>query len=55
MPVARLRYVRSTRLCTLYHHRHTGRWDRYPLLSSTTRIDPLLDELERDPISVFWG
>jgi hypothetical protein len=55
MPVARFRYVRSTRLWTLYYHRHTGRWERYPLLSSTTRIEPLLDELEHDPICVFWG
>lgn len=28
---------------------------RYPLLSSPTRIDPLLDELDRDPVYVFWG
>jgi hypothetical protein len=54
-PIARLRYVRSSRLWTLFYRRHTGRWERYPLLSSTTRIDPLLNELERDPICVFWG
>jgi hypothetical protein len=55
LPIARLRYVRSRRLWTLFYHRHTGRWERYPLLGSTTPIDPLLDELERDPICVFWG
>lgn len=26
LPVARLRYVASTGLWTLYYHRHTGRW-----------------------------
>jgi hypothetical protein len=55
IPIARLRYVRSSRLWTLYYHRHTGRWERYPLLGSMTRIEPLLAELEQDPICVFWG
>ena len=55
MPIARLRYVGSTRLWTLYYHRHTGRWERYPLLGPTRRIDELLDEIERDPICIFWG
>jgi hypothetical protein len=55
LPIARLRYVRSTRLWTLYYHRHTGRWERYPLLTSTRRIDELLGEIDRDPICIFWG
>ena len=54
LPIARLRYVSSTRLWTLYYHRHTRRWERYPLLGPATRIDPLLDELEQDPICLFW-
>jgi hypothetical protein len=55
MPIARLRYVGSTRLWTLYHHRHTGRWERYPLLGPTRRIDELLNEIDGDPICIFWG
>jgi Protein of unknown function (DUF3024) len=55
MPIARLRYVGSTRLWTLYYRRHSGRWERYPLLGPTRRIDELLDEIERDPICIFWG
>ncbi len=54
-PIARLRYMRPSRLWTLYWHRHTGRWERYPLLPSTTRLAELLEEIERDPICVFWG
>jgi len=54
-PIARLRYVRSTRLWTLYYHRHTGRWERYPLLTPTGRIAELLAEIDDDPICVFWG
>lgn len=55
MPVARLRYVGTTQLWTLYYHRHTGRWERYPLLAPTRRIDELLTEIDRDPICLFWG
>lgn len=55
LPIARLRYVGATRLWTLYCHRHTGRWERYPLLTSTRRIGDLLAEIERDPICAFWG
>ena len=55
LPIARLRYVGSTRLWTLYYHRHTGRWERYPLLGPTRRIDELLDEIDCDPICTFWG
>jgi hypothetical protein len=54
-PIARLRYVRSSRLWTLYYRRHTGRWERYPLLTPSPRIDELLGELDRDPICIFWG
>jgi hypothetical protein len=55
LPIARLRYVASKRLWTLYYHRHTGRWERYPLLAPTRRIGELLGELAEDPICVFWG
>jgi hypothetical protein len=54
-PIARLRYVSSTRLWTLYYRRHTGRWERYPLLGSTPRLDELLAEIDQDPICIFWG
>jgi len=26
-----------------------------PLLGPTRRIDELLDEIDRDPICIFWG
>jgi len=54
-PIARLRYVASKRLWTLCYHRHTGRWERYPLLGPSHRLADLLDELAEDPICVFWG
>ena len=55
LPIARLRYVASKRLWTLYYHRHTGRWERYPLLGPSRRLGDLLTELAEDPICVFWG
>jgi hypothetical protein len=55
LPIARLRYVASKRLWTLYYHRHTGRWERYPLLGPSPRLADLLRELAQDPICLFWG
>ena len=55
LPIARLRYVASKRLWTLYYHRYTGRWERYPLLGPSRRLADLLSEVAEDPICVFWG
>ena len=55
LPIARLRYVGTTRLWTLYYHRHTGRWEPYPLATPTRQVDDLLGEIDRDPICVFRG
>lgn len=54
-PIARLRYVGTIRLWTLYYRRHTGPWERYPLLTPVRRIGELIDEIDRDPICIFWG
>ena len=53
LPIARLRYVGTTRLWTLYYDWHTGRWVRDPLLGPTRRDAELLDEIDRDPICIF--
>jgi hypothetical protein len=55
LPIARLRYVASKRLWTLYYQRHTGRWERYPLLGPSRRVADLIREVAEDPICVFWG
>jgi hypothetical protein len=55
LPIARLRYVASKRLWTLYYHRHMGRWERYPLLGPSRRRADLQSEVAEDPICVFWG
>jgi hypothetical protein len=55
LPIARLRYVATKSLWTLYYHRHTGRWERYPLLGPSRRLADLLNEGAEDPICLFWG
>jgi hypothetical protein len=55
LAIARLRYVASKRLWILYHHRHAGRWERYPLLGPSHRLADLLSEVAEDPICVFRG
>ena len=55
MPIARLRYVASKDQWTLYYHRHTGRWERYPLLGPSRHLSDLLNEVAVDPICVFSG
>ena len=55
LTIARLRYDASKRLWTLYYHRHTGRWERYPLLDPVTPSTNLLTEIAEDPICAFWG
>jgi Protein of unknown function (DUF3024) len=55
MPIARLRYIASKGLWTLYYHRHTGRWERYPLRGPSRRVTDLLSEIAEDPICVFRG
>ena len=55
LPIARLRYVASKGLWTLYYHRHTGRWERYTLIGPSRRVADLLREIAEDPICVFRG
>jgi hypothetical protein len=55
LPIARLRYVAPKRLWTLYYHRHTGRWEHYPLLGPSLHVTDLISEIAEDPICVFSG
>jgi hypothetical protein len=54
-PVARLTYVASTGLWTLYSSDRNGRFHRYDRLAPTSKIDALLGELDRDAAGIFWG
>lgn len=55
VPVARLRYTKSRREWTLYWPDRNSRFHRYDLAQPTTDVVALLDEVDRDPTSIFWG
>ncbi|HZA20967.1 MAG TPA: DUF3024 domain-containing protein [Actinomycetota bacterium] len=54
-PVARLRYMRSRRAWTLYWPDRNSKFHVYELIQPTADIGALLDEIDRDPTSIFWG
>jgi DUF3024 family protein len=53
--VAQLRYSPDGRQWQLYCADSNGRWHRYELTGPTTRLQELIDEIERDPTGIFWG
>ncbi|WP_433358519.1 DUF3024 domain-containing protein [Micromonospora saelicesensis] len=55
LPVARLRFTRTTGIWTLYYRDRSLRFHRYDLIPPTTNVVELLDELDRDPTAIFWG
>lgn len=54
-PVARLRYTRSRGEWTLYWPDRHLRFHQYELTPSTPNVEALLEEIDRDPTSIFWG
>lgn len=55
VPVARLRYTKSRRVWTLYWPDRNSRFHQYDHVQPTPDIVVLLDEVDRDPTSIFWG
>lgn len=54
-PVARLRYTRSRKEWTLYWPDRNSRFHLYDLVRPRADVDALLEEIDRDPTSIFWG
>jgi hypothetical protein len=54
-PVARLRYTRSRREWTLYWPNRHSRFHLCDLSPPTADVGTLLEEIDRDPTSIFWG
>ena len=54
-PVARLRYNRSRREWALYWPDQNSRFHVYEFAPPTADVDALLEEIDRDPTSIFWG
>ena len=53
--IAQFRYGKDDRDWTLYWADRNERWHIYPKIKSSKSIDDLLNEVDNDPISVFWG
>jgi len=54
-PIARLRYLKATRLWSLYWRDRNLRFHEYDRVPATGNIEELLAEIDRDPIAIFWG
>lgn len=53
--VARLRYTKSTGTWTLYWPDRHSRFHRYEGVDPTSKIERLLEEVDADPLCIFWG
>ena len=53
--IARLRYMKTTRVWSLYWRDRNSRFHAYDLAAPTASIEELLAELDRDPTAIFWG
>ena len=54
-PIARLRYTKATRRWALFWRDRHLRFHLYDRIASSSRIDDLLQEIDRDPAAIFWG
>jgi len=54
MPIAQLRYDGSG-LWTLYFGDRNGGWTTYFDLAPAQPVDVIINEIDTDPTSVFWG
>jgi len=55
MKIARARYEAASSRWTLYWADHNQRWHRYDNLEPTTDFDRVLEEIDQDPICIFFG
>jgi len=54
VPIARLRYTKTTGVWSLYWRDRNVRFHAYDV-SPTAVIGELLAEVDRDPTAIFWG
>jgi hypothetical protein len=54
-PIAKLKFIRSADKWRLYWMRADLKWHDYPGLSSSHRLDDLVQEIDADPLACFFG
>ena len=54
-PVAKFLYTRTTKKWKLYWMRKDLKWHLYKPVPESTRIEKLVEEVDEDPYSTFFG
>jgi hypothetical protein len=54
-PIARLRYTKARQEWSLYWRDRNLNFHEYDLAEPSADIDDLLEEIDSDPTSIFWG
>jgi hypothetical protein len=55
LPIAQLGHDNAAGTWLLFWADRNRRWHRYDHLDPTPQLDDLLKEIDRDPLSMFWG
>jgi len=53
--IAKFLYTKTTKKWKLYWMRQDLKWHLYKPLSESTRIEKLVEEVDKDPHGTFWG
>ena len=55
MPIAKIRYLPKDMSWQLLWARANGKWQKYPDLQPCKDLSRIIEEIDNDPIHVFWG
>ena len=55
MKIAQMRFDSDRMLWKLYYPNRNEKWMEYEILDAKQEIQELLNEIDDDPICVFWG
>lgn len=53
--IAQFRYDPDDNKWALYWWRHTGKWYKYEEIKPQKNLQDLVDEVDKDSTSIFWG
>ncbi len=55
LPFAKLRFVKSSKICKLYWMRASGKWEAYQPHPENADVPKLLTEIKNDAYGCFFG
>lgn len=53
--IAQFRFSTEDNKWSLYWWRHTGKWYKYEEVQPSNDLQELVNEVDEDPIALFWG